>query len=44
VNDFTNVWNKVMDLDRYDLLQPGKVAAIDKNVETAAAPVVGATS
>jgi catalase-peroxidase len=44
VNDFINVWNKVMDLDRYDLLQPGKVAAIDKNVETAAAPVVGATS
>jgi catalase-peroxidase len=42
VNDFVNVWNKVMDLDRYDLLQPGKVAAIDKNVETAAAPVVGA--
>jgi catalase-peroxidase len=44
VNDFINVWNKVMSLDRYDLLQKGKVGAIDKNVATAAAPVVGATS
>ena len=42
VNDFVNIWNKVMNLDRYDLLQKGKVEAIDKNVETAAAPLVGA--
>jgi catalase-peroxidase len=41
VNDFVNVWNKVMDLDRYDLLQAGKVGAIDKNVDTVAKPMVG---
>jgi len=41
VNDFVAVWNKVMNLDRYDLLQAGKVEAIDKNVDTVAEPVVG---
>ena len=41
VNDFVAVWNKVMNLDRYDLLQKGKVEAIDKNVDTIAEPVVG---
>ena len=41
VNDFVNVWNKVMNLDRYDLLQKGNVEAIDKNVDTVAEPVVG---
>jgi catalase-peroxidase len=41
VNDFVNVWNKVMNLDRYDLLQKGKVEAIDKNVDTVAEPLVG---
>jgi catalase-peroxidase len=41
VNDFIAVWNKVMNLDRYDLLQAGKVEAIDKNVDTVAEPVVG---
>lgn len=42
VNDFVTVWNKVMNLDRYDLLQKGKEQTIDKNMATAAAPVVGA--
>jgi catalase-peroxidase len=41
VNDFVNVWNKVMNLDRYDLLQKGKVEAIDRNVGTVAQPMVG---
>jgi catalase-peroxidase len=41
VNDFVAVWDKVMNLDRYDLLQKGDVAAIDKNVDTVAQPVVG---
>jgi catalase-peroxidase len=41
VNDFVAVWNKVMNLDRYDLLQQGKVEAVAANVETAAEPVAG---
>ena len=41
VNDFVAVWNKVMNLDRYDLLQKGKVEAVAANVETVAEPVVG---
>ena len=41
VNDFVAVWNKVMNLDRYDLLQKGEVAPISKNVDTIAEPVVG---
>jgi len=41
VNDFVAVWNKVMNLDRYDLLQKGDVEPIAKNVSTVAEPVVG---
>ncbi|HEY2467460.1 MAG TPA: catalase/peroxidase HPI [Terracidiphilus sp.] len=41
VNDFVAVWNKVMNLDRYDLLQKGKVEAIAANVDTIAQPIVG---
>jgi catalase-peroxidase len=41
VNDFVAVWNKVMNLDRYDLLKEGKVGAVARNVETVAEPVVG---
>ena len=41
VNDFVAVWDKVMNLDRYDLLQKGEVDTIAKNVSTVAEPVVG---
>jgi catalase-peroxidase len=40
-NDFIAVWNKVMNLDRYDLLQAGKIAPIAANVDTVAEPMVG---
>jgi catalase-peroxidase len=40
VNDFVAVWNKVMNLDRYDLLRKGKVDAVASNVDTVAQPVV----
>jgi catalase-peroxidase len=41
VSDFVAVWNKVMNLDRYDLLKEGKVGAVARNAETVAEPVVG---
>ena len=40
VNDFVAVWNKVMNLDRYDLLRKGKVDAVASNVDTVAQPLV----
>ena len=41
VKDFVKVWNKVMNLDRYDLLQAGKVETVAQNLQTIAEPVAG---
>ena len=41
VHDFVAVWNKVMNLDRYDLIKAGDVEAVGANAETAAEPVAG---
>jgi catalase-peroxidase len=41
VRDFVAVWNKVMNLDRFDLVRAGRTDAVPAQVETAAELVTG---
>jgi len=41
VHDFVAVWNKVMNLDRFDLLREGKIEAVPPSTHPIAETVAG---
>jgi len=41
VKDFVAVWNKVMNLDRFDLLREGDIETVSPTTHPVAEPVAG---